>query len=97
MAKSFHTYMMANRKDGTLYIGVTSDLIQRVHQHRIGAVDGFTKRYNLHHLVWFETHDSAKQAIRREKRLKKWPRQWKVNTIEGSNPDWRDLWGDICR
>ena len=97
MPKSFFVYMMTNRPEGTLYIGVTSDLIQRAHQHRTGAADGFTKRYNLHHLVWYEPHDNAESAIRREKRLKKWPREWKTDLIRATNPEWRDLWDDICR
>jgi putative endonuclease len=89
--------MMTNRPDGTLYIGVTSDLIQRAWQHRTGAADGFTKRYNLHRLVWYEHHDNAESAIRREKRLKKWPRNWKTALIDATNPEWRDLWDEICR
>ena len=97
MPKSFFVYMMTNRPDGALYVGVTSNLIQRAWQHRTGAADGFTKRYNLHRLVWYEPHDCAESAIRREKRLKKWPRHWKTELIGATNPDWRDLWDDICR
>jgi len=82
---------MASRRYGTLYIGVTSDLIRRVSQHREGAFDGFTKRYAVKRLVWIEWHDSIEAAIHREKRLKEYPRQWKINLIERDNPDWDDL------
>jgi len=84
-------YMMASRKHGTLYIGVTSDLISRVVQHRDGALDGFTKRYGVKRLVWFEQHDFMTEAIRREKALKKYKRDWKINLIERENPGWDDL------
>jgi putative endonuclease len=97
MTKSFFVYIMSNRPGGVLYVGVTSDLVSRAHQHRTGAVEGFTKRYHLHSLVWYEPHGSAESAIRREKRLKKWPRSWKMELIRGLNPQWRDLWPDIVR
>lgn len=84
-------YIMASRKYGTLYIGVTSDLANRVAQHREGVMDGFTKRYGVKRLVWFERHDSIVVAIQREKSLKKWKRRWKVDLIEMNNPDWNDL------
>ncbi|WP_109669662.1 GIY-YIG nuclease family protein [Roseicyclus mahoneyensis] len=88
-------YMMTNKPDGTLYIGVTNDLVRRVHEHRTHAVKGFTDRYNLERLVWFEPHDSPTEAIRREKALKSWNRAWKVDLIETANPGWRDLWDEI--
>nr|WP_206212404.1 GIY-YIG nuclease family protein [Wenzhouxiangella sp. XN79A] len=83
--------MLTNRKNGVLYIGVTSNLPKRIEEHRGGFVDGFCKRYNLHRLVWFELHECISAAIEREKELKKWRRSWKVEMIERENPDWRDL------
>ena len=84
-------YILASGPYGTLYIGVTSDLIARIYQHRSGAADGFTKRYAVHHLVRFEQFDDMHSAIAREKQLKRWHRQWKINLIESENPDWHDL------
>jgi len=84
-------YMMANRKLGTLYIGVTGHLIARVGQHREGAFEGFTKRHGLKRLVWFEQHQTIVGAIQREKSLKKYKRDWKINLIERTNPEWNDL------
>ena len=84
-------YMMTNRRHGTLYIGVTANLMGRVGQHREGAVPGFTQKYGLTRLVWFEQHESIVAAIRREKSLKKYKRDWKINLIERDNPDWEDL------
>jgi putative endonuclease len=78
-----------------LYIGVTSNLVQRVYQHRMGLVDGFSKKYNVKMLVWYEQGDSMEAVIRREKALKKWSRQWKLDLIETQNPEWRDLWAQI--
>ena len=89
-------YMMASGVHGTLYIGVTSDLIQRVWQHREGVAEGFTQRYGVKRLVWYERHQSMEAAILREKALKKWQRAWKVRLIEESNLPWRDLWAEIC-
>jgi putative endonuclease len=84
-------YIMASRKHGTLYIGVTSDLPNRIAQHRAGEIGGFTKRYGLKRLVWFEVHDNIVDAIQREKSLKKYRREWKINLIERDNPNWDDL------
>ena len=84
-------YIMASGTHGTLYIGVTSDLLRRFSQHREGVHDGFTKRYRVTRLVWLEWHDSIEAAIHREKRLKEWPRAWKLNLIERENPRWLDL------
>ena len=88
-------YMMTNRMHGLIYIGVSSQLISRVAQHREGLVDGFTKRYGLKRLVWFEFHDTIVGAIQREKSLKRWPRNWKTNLIERTNPHWDDLFGGL--
>jgi len=87
--------MLASQKNGSLYIGVTSDLIGRVYQHRQGLVEGFTKRYGIHTLVWYEVHEAMESAIVREKQLKKWPRKAKIRLIEVGNPEWRDLWGQL--
>lgn len=88
-------YILASHYQGTLYIGVTSDLIARIWQHREHVVDGFTNRYGVVHLVWYEQHYSIESAIMREKRLKKWNRAWKIRLIEAMNPDWKDLWPSI--
>ncbi len=88
-------YIIVSKRNGTLYIGVTSDLVARIHQHREGQVEGFSKRYGVHRLVWFEQHATMEHAIKREKRLKKWNRAWKLRLIEESNPQWRDLAEEI--
>ena len=91
--------MLANRRNGTLYVGVTSDLPNRTSRHKQDLIEGFTKRYGVHLLVYYEMHHTMPDAIRREKRLKKWNRAWKVRLIEGMNPEWADLfaefWGAI--
>jgi putative endonuclease len=87
--------MLSSQRNGTLYIGVTSDLIKRVYQHREGMVEGFTKRYNIHTLVWYEVHEMMESAIMREKQLKKWSRIAKIRLIEKRNPNWQDLWLDL--
>ena len=86
---------MASKRNGTLYIGVTSDLRKRVWEHKHDLVDGFSKRYHIHSLVFYELCDSISTAINREKQLKKWNRKWKLQLIERSNPDWKDLWQEI--
>jgi putative endonuclease len=88
-------YMLASQRNGTLYIGVTSDLIQRVWQHKEGLADGFTKTYDVKMLVWYEQHETMESAISKEKAMKKWLREWKLKTIEQTNPDWNDLWPEI--
>ena len=88
-------YIMASKRNGTLYTGVTSHLQQRVWQHRQGVVDGFSKKYNTRRLVYYELHGDMYAAISREKQIKKWRRQWKLNLIEGLNPQWLDLWNEI--
>ena len=95
MAKQFFVYIMASRRNGTLYIGVTSNLAQRVWYHKQGVVEGFTRKYDVKMLVYFEPHETAESAITREKQLKKWERVWKIRLIEQSNPEWRDLSGTI--
>ena len=89
-------YILANRPRGTLYIGVTSNPVQRIQQHKHDMAEGFTKRYGLHRLVWYEVHPSMESAIGREKTLKKWNRAWKIELIEKSNPTWADLYHDIA-
>ncbi|PWE18757.1 GIY-YIG nuclease [Marinicauda salina] len=91
----YFVYIMASRRNGTLYCGVTNDLIRRVYEHREGLGDGFTRRYGVKMLVWYETFGDVRLAIQREKTIKKYPRRWKLNLIEAMNPDWRDLWEDI--
>jgi len=93
--KQFYMYILASQRNGTLYIGVTSDLIKRVHEHKNNLVSGFTEKYNVHKLVYFETTDNIDSAIRREKQIKKWNRDWKIELIEKDNPDWRDLYLDL--
>ena len=88
-------YMLASKPGGVLYVGVTSDIIKRVWEHRNNVVEGFTRRYHVHHLVYFEQYDTMLDAIEREKELKKWRRAWKVALIEKDNPSWADLWPDL--
>jgi putative endonuclease len=92
-----YVYLMASRKGGTLYLGVTRDLVRRVYQHKTKAAPGFTSGYDVDRLVWFETYDDPVTAITREKDIKKWRRQWKVRLIEEGNPEWRELYANICR
>ncbi|MDD5334846.1 MAG: GIY-YIG nuclease family protein [Rhodoferax sp.] len=89
---SYFVYFMASQKNGTLYVGVTNNLIRRVFEHKNDAVEGFTKRYAVHTLVWFESTSSIEAAIQREKQIKNWKREWKVALIEKGNPDWNDLY-----
>ncbi len=96
-AMAYYVYFMSNRPDGTIYVGVTNDLVRRVYQHRTKAVPGFTTRYNLEKLAYFEIHETAAGAIQREKTIKHWVRAWKVALIEQDNPDWKDLFEEIAR
>jgi len=96
MNKQPAVYMLASKQGGTLYIGVTSDLVKRVWEHKNDEVEGFTKKYGVHDLVYFEMHGDMESAITREKQLKKWHRAWKIELIEKTNPTWRDLWLDIA-
>jgi len=88
-------YILANKRNGTLYIGVTSDLVKRIWEHRNNVVKGFTKRYSVHQLVYYELHQTMESAITREKMLKNWKRVWKLQLIERSNPNWQDLYTTI--
>ena len=90
-------YIMASGRNGTLYIGVTSDLAKRVWEHRNGAVAGFTRRYGCKSMVWYEAHDDIQQARSRELQMKKWKRQWKLSTIEALNPEWQDLYPSLTK
>ena len=92
MAKQGYVYILASRRNGTLYIGVTSNLLQRVWQHKEGLVEGFTQEYNVKTLVWYQQCDDIAGAIQREKQMKEWKRQWKIDLIERTNPFWRDLY-----
>jgi putative endonuclease len=95
MDKSSYVYILASGLNGTLYIGVTSNLIKRIWEHREGVVEGFSKQYGVKHLVWYEVHSEIVEAIRREKQIKKWNRRWKIELIQKDNPRWRDLYADI--
>ena len=95
-ARSFYVYILASHIGGTLYIGVTNDLIRRVAEHRLKLLESFTKKYEVVRLVYFEQFDDAENAIRREKRLKKWDRAWKIRLIEEFNPNWDDLYPAIA-
>ena len=96
MDKHSYVYILASRPYGTLYTGVTSDLIKRIWQHREATVASFTKRYNIKLLVWYETHTDIRAAITREKQIKTWNRNWKINLIQLANPTWHDLYPQIC-
>jgi len=95
MTKQPAVYILASRRYGTIYVGVTNDLAKRVWEHKNNVVEGFTKKYGVHDLVYFELHADIAQAIQREKRVKKWNRAWKIELIEQGNPDWNDLWPQI--
>jgi len=90
--KNYYVYILASKRNGTLYIGVTNDLMRRMYEHKNGLVKGFTKKYHVHQLVYYEHSTEIEGAIRREKQLKKWKRQWKLRLIEESNPEWEDLY-----
>jgi len=92
MNKQPAVYILASKRNGTLYIGVTSSLVKRIWEHRKNLVEGFTERYAVHNLVWYELHESMESAIQREKRLKEWKRRWKMQMIEKVNPNWEDLY-----
>jgi putative endonuclease len=95
MNKTYYVYILASQRYGTLYIGVTSDLVKRTWQHKEGLVDGFTKKYKVSQPVWYEAHEDVTAAITREKQIKKWSRAWKIDLIQEKNPQWRDLYPDI--
>ena len=91
----YYLYILASIKNGTLYIGVTNNLLRRISEHKNDSVDGFTKKYKIHKLVYYEEINDVKVAIQREKQVKKWERQWKINLIEKNNPEWKDLYYDL--
>ncbi len=95
--KSYWVFILASRPRGTLYVGMTGDLIGRIYQHREGLANGFSKEHGVKTLVYFEQHTTAIAAIQREKNIKHWSRKWKIDLIRSINPDWRDLWEDIVR
>ena len=95
MPKQPCVYILASQRNGTLYVGVTSDLVRRVWEHKNDTVDGFTKEYGVHILVYYELHGNMLVAITREKQIKKWNRVWKIKLIESTIPEWRDLWEEI--
>jgi putative endonuclease len=94
---NYYVYILANKKNGTLYIGVTNDLVKRVFEHKNDLVEGFTKKYGVHQLVYFEQTSDITSAITREKQIKKWRRQWKIELIEEKNPEWKDLFLDLVK
>ena len=97
MLKTYFVYILASGRNGTLYVGVTNDLVRRISEHREHLVPGFTKTYGVTRLMWFEAHNSIEAAILREKQIKAWKRAWKIELFRDSNPDWDDLWPGIAR
>jgi putative endonuclease len=95
MIKNYYTYILASKRNGTLYIGVTSNLAQRVYEHKHKLISGFTKKYNVDRLVYYEATEDVESAILREKQMKKWKRHWKIELIEKRNPTWKDLYYDL--
>ena len=95
MEKQPCVYLLSNSKRGTLYLGVTSDIVKRVWEHKNNLVEGFSEKYSIHQLVWYEQHVDMKSAIEREKSMKKWKRDWKIALIEEQNPEWRDLYESL--
>jgi len=95
LMKEYYTYILANKKNGTLYVGVTNDLVNRIYEHKQNFIEGFTKKYNVHVLVYYEVHKDIQEAITREKQIKKWNRSWKISLIEEMNSEWRDLYFEI--
>ena len=93
---TYYVYILASKKDGVLYIGITNNLIKRIYEHKLGFVDGFTKKYYVKRLVYCEEMSDVQSALEREKQLKNWKRDWKVALIEKNNPDWADLYTSIC-
>jgi putative endonuclease len=97
MSQNYYVYILASKRNGTLYIGVTQDLLKRVYLHKKELLDGFTKKYNVKKLVYYEVYQDIKDAILREKRLKKWKREWKIKLIEEKNPNWEDLYYKLTK
>ncbi len=96
MLQQYYVYILTSKRNGTLYIGVTNDLVRRVREHKSDAIEGFTKQYGVHQLVWYEVAATPLAAITREKQLKKWNRAWKLRLIEKMNPEWKDLYDEIA-
>jgi putative endonuclease len=96
MSKQPCVYLLASKRNGTLYVGVTSDLVKRVWEHKNHVVDGFTKQHGVDQLVWYEVHETMESAIQREKAIKEWQRAWKLKLIEEFNPDWKDSYDSVC-
>ena len=96
MNKQPCVYLLASKRNGTLYVGVASNLVKRVWEHKNHVVDGFTKEYQVDLLVWYEVHETMESAIQREKAIKEWQRAWKLKLIEQMNPDWKDLYDSVC-
>jgi len=94
--KQSYVYILASKKNGTLYVGVTSDLVQRIYEHKQNIIDGFTTKYGVHTLVYYEIHEDVREAIIREKRIKKWNRSWKLLLIRKNNPEWKDLYNELA-
>ena len=95
MTKTYYVYILSSKRNGTLYIGVTNDLERRLYEHRNNLIEGFTNKYHVHHLVYFEDVNDIQSALQREKQLKRWTRKWKLELIEKFNPEWRDLADDF--
>jgi len=95
MTKTYYVYILASKRNGTLYIGVTNNLERRLYEHRNNLLEGFTNKYNVHHLVYYEDVNDIQSALQREKQLKRWDRRWKIELIEKVNPEWRDLANDF--
>ena len=97
MNRNPSVYILTSKRNGTLYTGVTSDLPKRIGQHKQGDVSGFTRKHGVYTLVWYEMHETMEAAITREKQIKEWKRAWKLELIEGGNPEWQDLYDEVCR
>ena len=95
MTKTYYVYILASKRNGTLYIGVTNDLERRLYEHKNNLIEGFTNKYNVHHLVYYEDVNDVQSALQREKQLKRWTRKWKIELIEKVNPEWHDLADDL--
>lgn len=95
MMNHYYVYILAKRRNGTLYIGITNDLIKRIYEHKNDIIEGFTKKYRIHSLVYYEETGDINSALTREKRMKKWKRQWKIELIEKDNPEWKDLYPSL--
>jgi putative endonuclease len=94
--KQYYVYILCSKRNGTLYTSITSDIIKRIYEHKNNLIEGFSQKYNVHRIVWYEIHETADAAISREKQIKVWKRQWKLRLIEKDNPEWNDLYDNIC-